>query len=495
MKLLSKLPTRWYIAILIICGLVVRFWWITKASIWHDEGFTMMLAPQSPTEIIARTIRDVHPPLYYLLLHYWLALFGTSELAARSLSTMIMVAAIPLVYLLMKSLWNERAARTAALLVTFGPFLIRYSQEARMYGMLAVLSLAATYVLIRAWQSNNYAWWLGYAVIMTASLYTHYYTVFVIVVHWIYATAITKRSTKAGLFSNRWWWTNALIAALFLPWIPIALAQFSRVQVSFWIPANTLATLPDTMFQFLIFKNDNFMPVGLKLLAACLFLASIYYAYHKMRGKRHAIVLLTSYCLVGPLAVFLLSFKQPLFVDRYFVFAGIAFACLLAIFAELMPRRVRIGFIGILLVGCGYGVINIHQLDRHHMDQVASYIQQRYEPGDFILSGEIYTFFDYNYYNKTGAQTHLWSREGVNGYSESSLIYDRADEIVVKNLEDIQPPSGKVWVVGKPYHTEYYEQVPPTWHKLGSRFEVADSSVQLFLVEPRSTQKFAVQYP
>ena len=118
-------------------GAGLRFINITKSSIWHDEGYSLMLAPQSVSQILARTGRDVHPPLYYLSLHFWLELFGHSELAARSLSLACSVGTIVVIFFLMRDLFGPRPARLAALLAAAAPFLIRYAQEARMYAMVA----------------------------------------------------------------------------------------------------------------------------------------------------------------------------------------------------------------------------------------------------------------------------------------------------------------------------------------------------------------------
>ena len=143
------LPVKWYLAIVIAIGAVARLVYITKADIWHDEGYTMMITGFSPVEIIERTARDVHPPLYYLATHFWQLLFGTSELAARSFSAACGLVTIVLAYLLMRKLFTEGTARLAALFVALGPFAVRYSDEARMYGLAAMLAVAATYVLVR----------------------------------------------------------------------------------------------------------------------------------------------------------------------------------------------------------------------------------------------------------------------------------------------------------------------------------------------------------
>ena len=166
-----------YLAVLVAVGTFLRFWDVAKASIWHDEGYTMMLAPMSPTQIVARTARDVHPPLYYESLHYWMKIFGSSETAARGMSAFFSILAIILAYLLLKRIWSEAAGRWGALFVATGPFMVRYGQEARMYGMMAFLVLLATYFLIRALEKKQWHWWIAYSFSVAASLYTHYYAI------------------------------------------------------------------------------------------------------------------------------------------------------------------------------------------------------------------------------------------------------------------------------------------------------------------------------
>jgi mannosyltransferase len=272
MRIFHRLTTPAYLAAAVALAVVVRFWHIAQASIWHDEGYTMMLAPMGVIEILERTARDVHPPLYYLVLHFWMALFGNSEISARGLSAICLVACVPLAYALVRRLYDDNTARVAALLVALGPFLVRYGQEARMYGLVALLVLGATYALVRALEHNSRRWWIVYAVTLAAALYTHYYAIFIILVHWLYVAAQTNRSKRRGLFNPWWWGANVGAALLFVPWLPTAYAQFSRVQQSFWIPAVSTTTLPDTLLQLSVFHNLPMIPPAAKVAIAIGFL-------------------------------------------------------------------------------------------------------------------------------------------------------------------------------------------------------------------------------
>ena len=485
-----------YLGLMMALGTVLRVWDIAKASIWHDEGFTMMLAPMSPVQIVLRTGRDVHPPLYYLVLHYWILVFGTSETAARGLSALFLVLAIPVAYLLIRKIWTEPAARLAALFVATGPFLIRYSQEARMYGMVACLLLLATYLLIRALENNRWSWWIGYSLVMAAALYTHYYAIFMIVVHWIYVASLSNRQKRQGLWNPRWWTANVVTAALFLPWLPTAYGQFTRVQGSFWIPRATIRTLPSTLLEFLAYGTGPTIWTTAFIVGELGLLALVGWLYWRRPQRRRALLLLTTYALLGPIVVWLISFgHRPIFVDRYFVFAAVGFYCLLAVMVSEMQRWIAVVATVVCLGLFGLGISNVHADATHQMRAIGAYVNTHYRPGDYVLSGELYTFFDFSYYNHTGAQTHLWSRNGVNGYNESSLIYDRANQIVVENLATIQPKSHLLWMVGHTGYQQYYDPkiLPSNWIAIGPKVTAGDCAVQEYLVLPRNGSQGTVQ--
>jgi hypothetical protein len=198
---------------------------------------------------------------------------------------------------------------------------------------------------------------------------------------------------------------------------------------------------------------------------------------------------MAAYALVGPMLVVILSLKRPIYVDRYFVFAAVAFYALLGVIYALGPpfakrRSLQTGAIVVTCAIFAAGIVSVYQQATHQMRKVGEVINTQIKPGDAILSGELYTFFDFSYYNHTGVQTQLWSKNGVNGYGESSLIYDRADQIVVRHLEDVHPASGYVWVVGKTGKKDYYDKVPANWTLAGPKYEFSSSAVRRYHVAP-----------
>ena len=129
------------LAALTLVGALLRAWQIGAKSIWIDEAFSVWVARQPPAEGVRWLARiDQHPPLYYVLLHLWLAL-GDGPAAVRLLSATVSTLNIPALYALGARLFGRRVGLLAAAVLALSPFHVYLAQEARMY---ALLSLAVT---------------------------------------------------------------------------------------------------------------------------------------------------------------------------------------------------------------------------------------------------------------------------------------------------------------------------------------------------------------
>ncbi|MDZ5433675.1 glycosyltransferase family 39 protein [Pseudomonas fluorescens] len=124
------------ILVLITLALIVRFHGISIPVIWYDEAYSLLLSERSPALIWSTTAGDVHPPLYYVILHFWMKVLGNSALSARSLSALADVGTLLLCTKLMSLIATRRAACFAGVLLALLPISVRYSQEVRMYALL-----------------------------------------------------------------------------------------------------------------------------------------------------------------------------------------------------------------------------------------------------------------------------------------------------------------------------------------------------------------------
>ena len=162
--------------LLFLIGMIPRVYDLAYHSLWLDEAISVSWARLSARTIISvglELVQDKHPPLYYLLLHYWIQLAGDGETAVRLFSVLLGGLAVPLGYLLVRELYGHRAGAVAAVLLAFNPFLIWYSQEVRMFGLANTLLLAASLALVGALQRvGGWHRWAVYVLLAAASFYT-----------------------------------------------------------------------------------------------------------------------------------------------------------------------------------------------------------------------------------------------------------------------------------------------------------------------------------
>lgn len=140
----------WIVVGLTLAGAFLRALYLGEKGMWLDETFSVWMANHSIPDMLQWIAKiDQHPPLYYLLLHFWTAVNGDSPYYARGLSALFGAATIPVIYLIGKRLSGVIVGLAAAAFLTFSPFNIFYGQETRMYTLLAFNAAVAIYALTR----------------------------------------------------------------------------------------------------------------------------------------------------------------------------------------------------------------------------------------------------------------------------------------------------------------------------------------------------------
>ena len=202
----------------VLAGAFLRFYHIGAESLWYDEATSVYSAEKSLRVLLGGALQwHRQPPLYFLLLKVWIGFFGDSESAVRSLSAVCGIAAIPLMFLVGRKLFNNRVGLIAAWLTAISYYLIRFSQEGRDYSLLVLLTLASFYLFLRILKSGKAgkADFIWYAAANTLLLYTHYFGLFVLLAQGIYYLLVRKQAALNARYLR-----NSLIASglAFLPW-------------------------------------------------------------------------------------------------------------------------------------------------------------------------------------------------------------------------------------------------------------------------------------
>jgi hypothetical protein len=249
-------------AVVVTLGVAIWLRFSTRSALWLDEALTVDIARAPLHQIPALLRDDGAPPLYYYLLHFWMQIFGQGNLAVRSLSGVIGVINLPVAWITgyrIGSRWwtlesaspEEQAARrgrgratawAVTLLVATSPFVVYYDTEARMYGLvillgtLSVLSLTSMLRRPTLWNAA------GFAVITSASLYSHYWTLYSI---GLIGAGVAWFAWK-GPYRQACRYAVAAVAVgclSFVPWLPTLLFQTRHTGTPWAAPAQLTAVV------------------------------------------------------------------------------------------------------------------------------------------------------------------------------------------------------------------------------------------------------------
>ncbi|UCG23003.1 MAG: glycosyltransferase family 39 protein [Chloroflexota bacterium] len=236
---MSRLTERRYataaMVVLLLLAAALRFHLLEVQSFWNDEGNSARLSERSLALIVEGTASDIHPPLYYVLLRGWREVVSETEFGLRALSAFLGVGLVAAVYSLGRQLAGpigHGAAIAGAFVAAVNPALIYYSQEARMYELLAFLALISTLLLVHflGHKSRRFGPAIAFVVVTAAGLYTHYFYPAVLFAQnmvfgiWLYDQT---RSGKKRLWPEARAWLLMMLTTLLLyvPWLPIFFRQ------------------------------------------------------------------------------------------------------------------------------------------------------------------------------------------------------------------------------------------------------------------------------
>ena len=232
----QQVPFAARLALFVLLALSVRVVTAGWGGLSCDEAYCANIVEASSWSQMFEYIKqDGNAPLIYVILRAWGLIFGFSDLSFRILSVGMSSAIVPLAYALFHQQLGEKLSTQVALLLTFCAPLIHFGVLVRGYGLLPLLSLLATYQLLR--NLHKTAGWiehLKYALMLAAIVYLH---------HWGGMLAIGHAvAAVAGCLLN-WWpverlrrWLAAVLLAvvMYLPWAFVLIFQL-KSDVSPWM--------------------------------------------------------------------------------------------------------------------------------------------------------------------------------------------------------------------------------------------------------------------
>lgn len=372
---------------------------ILNQSLWRDEAFTLLMSSKPPLEIIKLTSQDTSPPLHYLILHYWMLIFGNSEISARGLSFAFHFLTVITVFLISRRLIKNNIIQVLIpFAVLLNPFLLQYAFEARTYSLLAFVVTLAVYLTLS--KRNILA-----GVVLALAIFTHNFAVFTLIaiLTWfIYSSRHTIR-TQIGELAK----LIILPSLAILAWGNFIYTQWTKVAEGFWIKQATSSVFIHSFEQFA--RGDLSYPVQPMLYTITLILCFFAFSYWvwKHREENGNALLLIFFTAVIPLVITyaVSALFMPIYHERYLI-ASLPMLIILAGYSlyklyhvNEKIRNLLIGFVAIyliLLVQASEQIISAST--KPPINHAVSQVLLRVEKGDIIIPEDNINFLETKYY-------------------------------------------------------------------------------------------------
>jgi hypothetical protein len=192
---------------------------------WTDEGISLGIAGHRLADIPGVLRKDGSPPLYYVVLHFWMRLFGNSEAQSHALSLLCAVLLVPAALWAGWSLFGRKTGWIAASLAATSPFITAYSQETRMYTMVALLGLVVCTAFSLAFVRRRRAYVPVFAGSLVLLLYTHNWGLYLAAASALALIPCLRRRRPDRAFVIDAVVAFGAVTLLYLPWVPTLLEQ------------------------------------------------------------------------------------------------------------------------------------------------------------------------------------------------------------------------------------------------------------------------------
>lgn len=363
-------------------------------SFWLDEAAQMIESSRSLAQQF-QLAADFHPPLYHLLMHFWLK-SGNSEVYARFPQVIFAVCSVYLIFKISQLLKLGKFAIFSALLLSVSPFHIYYSQEVRPYMLFSLLSLLSIY----HWLKSDFKYFLISNIFL---IYTNYFASFLLC-----GVNLTAYFFRKKLF-NRTLKTTVLAYLFFLPWLPYLLEQFHvGFSTSFrgWqevVSEGSIRIIPLTFAKFIIGKVsvDNNLLYFLTLLPV--FLIFIYCCrliYSKKSGK-----ILLSLFFIPLILSFITSIFLPIVAPQRLIFLLPLFLIIISLALVYVKKIILKLFLTIILLTSFLGLFLYYtdpKFQREDWRGSVDYLNKNAHPFHLILFSFPEPFAPFLWYNRQG---------------------------------------------------------------------------------------------
>lgn len=427
---------------IVIINVIFRAFGTDASSIYLDEGQTMFQAKRTITEIIEDyVLKQQNAPLYFLLTHFWIKIFGLSVFSIRFLSVVMMALAGGFFFKFTKKLVSFNFAILCSILFLGVNDFMHYAHEARGYALIAFLSTASFYSLYSLLISGERKWAIYLAITGIALLYTHYLTIY------IFAVQGASVFIHLLLFRNynsfvKYVVSQLVVALLFAPWLGVVFSVMPE-KGDFWIAEPTWNLLKNNYYYMI---NGKLKTHWFFVVLSVLFLVRFFIPENRNNQKIFNFILLFLWAFVPVIANYFIGFHIPVFLAKYTFYASLGFTLLAAYLLYTSLGSPKTGTILVLAMAFfAFSSLKWESNKGESWKEAVAYIKNLKKEETLVIGQRFYTYkaffiyYDINFFKSTnqpyiqGEAQNIYFREDVEGTeqlltkkSPKHIIYYRA---------------------------------------------------------------------
>jgi MFS family permease len=372
----------------VVVGVGLRF--VQRSPLWLDEALSVNISQLPVGDLLEALRHDGHPPLYYLVLHYWMEVVGDGDVAVRALSGIFAVASLPLVWVAGRRLAGPQGARWALVVAALSPYWVRYATETRMYSLVMLLVLAGYLLLVDALERPTWRRLAGLAVVSGLLLLSHYWAFYLLAGVGMTVVLRAWRRPEVRGTTVRVVLAIAAGALLFLPWLGGFLYQTTHTGTPWGEPFRPTAIVASVLMDMgggTVTEATLYGAVLLVLVLLGLFAVrsrdgEVTLDVRTSPTVRNELLVVGLVLAIGALVGIATS---ATFQSRYAAVVVPLILLAAAVGIARLPGRARlvVGAVYLGLATFGVGWVNYFQ--RTQSAEIAQAVSDRAQPGDVVV--------------------------------------------------------------------------------------------------------------
>lgn len=475
--------------IIIILGIIFISLSTFHANLWYDESYSVAISNRSFADIWSIGGHDVHPILYYWILHIIRMIFGNQIMIYRLFSVLVIAILGIIGFTHIRKDFGKSVGLIFSFFVFFLPITIAYAGEIRMYGLamlLVTLMAIYAYRIYKNPNDKNIKNWILFGVFSLASAYTHYYALatagIVNVAIFIYFIRRSIQERKMSPNLKAFLIVGIIQIAAYIPWLIYLLLQISQVSAGFWI----VITFPGTLIEMFTFQftgnleDSMYVPnwvAGIFGLVVCCYVTYLYIRNRKNKEENkpakyaiiiyvltlvgvfvmslimHSAILYARYmlCITG-LFIFFISFIIGKYGNKYMTIVICVFSIILAT------------YVNILLINQNYDERNTKPIE---------YLKENIQEGDILIYGNEGSAFVVSA-NFPDVKQYFW--DGAYWNIDEAISSYGPNMTIIHGLDELEESGVRIWVIN------------------ASNFAIADSLVEELGAKLISKESYITAY-